>query len=318
MNLETLQTLPPWQWPTDAGNTILKVLVDREANESARIDAAELGGDLVVMDDRLAEALLAIVRNDKESEQLRHRSAISLGPVLEQAFTEEFDGEFDDPEAVPISKGMYHKIKESLHEIYADDQTPKEVRRRVLEAAVRASDDWQKSAIKTAYASGDRDWMLTAVFAMRWVPGFNDQILEALNSTDPDIHYEAILGAGARELDAAWSHVLSLVEDPATPKPLLLAAIEAVGSIRPREAGPVLVDLTDSEDTEIAEAAEEAMMMADAVSGEGIDDDEESGEEWEEEEEESDEDEELDEDEEEDEDEEQDEDEGKDKGDWLN
>jgi len=39
----------------------------------------------------------------------------------------------------------------------------------------------------------------------------------------------------------------------------LLAAISAVGSIRPAEAGNILVDLADSEDEEIAEAADEAM-----------------------------------------------------------
>jgi len=52
------------------------------------------------------------------------------------------------------------------------------------------------------------------------------------------------------------------VQDARSPKHLLLAAIGAVGSIRPAEAGAILVDLVDSEDEEIVEAAEEAMMMA--------------------------------------------------------
>ena len=98
---------------------------------------------------------------------------------------------------------------------------------------------------------------------MRWVRGFDDQILEALKSADPEIHYEAIEAAGNWELAAAWSHVVEIVQDARSPKHLLLAAIAAVGSIRPAEAGAILVDLVDSEDEEIVEAAEEAMAMAD-------------------------------------------------------
>ena len=132
-----------------------------------------------------------------------------------------------------------------------------------MEASVRAPQTWHQDAIRHAYSSGDKDWMLTAVFSMRWVRGFDDQILEALKSADPEIHYEAIEAAGNWELAAAWSHVVEIVQDARSPKHLLLAAIAAVGSIRPAEAGAILVDLVDSEDEEIVEAAEEAMAMAD-------------------------------------------------------
>ncbi|MDR3741854.1 MAG: hypothetical protein P4L40_22770, partial [Terracidiphilus sp.] len=157
--------------------------------------------------------------------------------------------------------------RDSLHRLYLDDSIPKLARRRVLEASVRATEDWHRDAIQAAYSSGDRDWILTAVFAMRWVRGFDAEILEALKSADFDIHCEAVEAAGNWELAAAWPHVLALVNKPRTPKRLLLAAIGAVGSIRPAEAGPVLVELTDSLDEEIAEAANDAMMMAEAAAG---------------------------------------------------
>jgi hypothetical protein len=108
--------------------------------------------------------------------------------------------------------------------------------------------------------------MLTAVFSMRYVRGFDEQILETLHNPDPEIHYEAVRAAGAWELDGAWTHAVELVNDPNTPKMLLLAAIGAVGSIRPAEAGQVLLDLSESDDEEIAEAATDAMVMADANS----------------------------------------------------
>jgi hypothetical protein len=271
MDLKTLAGTPPWQWPEDAWKVFYDVLTDRRASDPHRLMAAELAGETAVMNDELAGALLAIVGNDAEPESLRGKAAISLGPTLELANTEEFD----DPDAVPISERMFGEIRESLHKLYFDDRTPKEVRRRILEASVRCPEDWHPSAIKAAYASGDSEWVLTAVFSMGRVRGFDDQILEALKSTDPEIHFEAVEAAGNWELDTAWPHVVALVNDPTTPKPLLLAAVEAVSSIRPEEAGEILADLADSEDEEIAEAAEEAIEVANARSGSAEEDEEE-------------------------------------------
>jgi hypothetical protein len=262
MDLETLLDTPPWEWPREAGKLIHSFLIDHRASETDRLTAAELAGELVVMSEEQAEALLAIVRSDDEPEQLRAKAAISLGPVLEQASNEEWEGEFEDPEAVPITLPMFREIQSTLHKLYTNEKTPREVRRRILEASVRAQEDWHRSVVGAAYSSGDRDWMLTAVFSMGYIRGFDGQILEALENPDPDIHYEAVKAAGNWELDAAWPQVVKLVQDPATPKELLLVAIEAAGNIRPQEAGKVLADLAGSDDDEIADAADEAMELA--------------------------------------------------------
>jgi hypothetical protein len=273
MDIKSLQDTPPWDWPRDAGERFKEVLIDRRANESDRLAAAELAGDLVVINDGLADALMAITRSAEEPEGLRARAAISLGPVLEQA-----DIDFDDPESVPITQQTFHNIQATFQKLYFDDSVPKEVRRRILEASVRAPESWHQSAIETAYSSGDREWMLTAVFSMRWIRGFDDQIMEALESADPDIHYEAVEAAGNWGVAAAWSHVSAIVQDAGSPKPLLLAAIGAVAGIRPAEAVEILADLTDSDDEEIAEAADEAMAMAETTPDE--EEDEEGGGEW--------------------------------------
>jgi hypothetical protein len=120
--------------------------------------------------------------------------------------------------------------------------------------------------------------MLSAVFSMRWVRGFDNQILEALKSTDSKIRYEAVLAAGNWGVDAAWVHILALVNDAGTPKHLLLASIAAAASIRPREAGELLVRFAASDDQEIAEAADEAIAMAATVPDE--EDDDEDAIEW--------------------------------------
>jgi hypothetical protein len=92
-----------------------------------------------------------------------------------------------------------------------------------------------------------------------------------LNSTNPDIHYEAVLAAGNWEVGAAWPHVAALVTSGETEKPLLLAAIDAVASIRPQEASEILDDLADSDDEDIVAAVREAMAMAEGASGDDQD-----------------------------------------------
>ena len=275
MDLKTLQDTPPWDWPRDAGKKFQEILIDHQASETDRLIAAELAGDLTVINDQLADALMAVIRRPDEPEQLRAAAAIALGPVLEQADTDGFE---DPDDAMPITQRTFRNLQESLHKLHFDNTIPKEVRRRILEASVRAPEDWHQNAIRAAYSKGDKEWILTAVFSMRWIRGFDDQILEALKSGDDEIQYEAIQAAGNWGLAAAWSDILALVRDAATPKSLLLAAIGAVASIRPAEARSVLVDLGDSDDEEIVEAVDEAIAMAETVPDE--EDDEEIGSEW--------------------------------------
>jgi len=258
MHLKTLKDTPPWEWPENAGEMFLETLRDDRADKSDRLLAAELAGDFTVINDKLADALLSILCNGDESEKLRGKAAISLGPALEYADT---DG-FDDLDYVPISEQTFRRIQETLQKLYTDAGIPKEVRRRILEASVRAPQDWHQDAIRDAYSSGDEDWELTAVFCMQFVRGFDDQILESLDSKNPDIHYEAVCAAGTWEVDAAWPHIVALVTSEETEKSVLLAAIDAVAGIRPQEAGAILVDLTDSDDEDVVEAAYESMAMA--------------------------------------------------------
>jgi hypothetical protein len=267
MDIKTITILPPWEWPPDTGRLLRKILTDRRADPKERALAAEHAGEIVVMDDDMARTLLTIIETPDEPEELRAAAAIALGPSLETADVHEFD----DPELVPITEPIYREIQAVLERVYRNESTPKLVRRKVLEGSVRATADWHAPAIRTAYGSGDEEWMLTAVFAMGYVPGFEREILQSLDSGDPTIHREAVQAAGNRELDGAWNHVAKLLSDPRTDKDTVLCAIQAATSIRPEAAQEALTDLTDSDDEEIAAAAEEAIDMAAAMSGENAD-----------------------------------------------
>ena len=268
MKLTVLEGIAPWDWPDDARETILQALKDDRADAPERLLAAELAGNFVAINDELAHALLEILHRSGEPDELRGRAAISLGPILEEA---DVDG-FDDLDDLAICEDTFKQIQESFHRRYADSDVPKPVRRRILEASIRAPQDWHHDAVREAYASDDQDWKLTAVFSMRWVRGFKGQILESLDSENEHIQYEAVCAAGNWGLDAAWHHVSQLVKSKETDKDLLLASIDAVANIRPDEAAMILYDLTECEDEDIVEAAHEAVAMADASSGDEFDD----------------------------------------------
>jgi hypothetical protein len=181
---------------------------------------------------------------------------------------------FEDPDDVPITEPMFRKIQGMLHKLYMDAETPKEVRRPVLEASVRAPEKWHKNAVAVAYRSEDRDWKLTAVFCMQFIRGFDKQILESLKSQNPDIRYQAVRAAGNWEIDAAWPHIAALVTSEETEKELLLAAIEAAAFIRPHQASEILSPLLDSDDEDIVDAVYEALAMAGEIHEDEEDDDE--------------------------------------------
>lgn len=261
MDLKILEHTPPWEWPQDAGPYFLKILGDDQAGESDRCLAAELAGDFTVISDDSVHALLSITANPNESEKLRGISVISLGTALANA---DMMG-FEDPDDIIISEETFVKIQEMLHNLFMDTDIPTEVRRRILEASVRAPQKWHGENVRAAFSSDEEDWRLTAVFCMQYIRGFDDQILEALNDKNADIHYHAVCAAGNWAVDAAWPHIRALVDGDATDKPLLLAAIDAVVNIRPLEAAEVLGDFINDDDQEVADAVYEALAMAEAL-----------------------------------------------------
>lgn len=264
MDVKVLDETPPWDWPEDAGATLLRALTDDRAEPPERLLAAELAGDCTVVNDELAEALLSIACRDDAPVDLRGTAAIALGPALEhESLRDPEDSDDDDDEL--LSGRMVRRIQSLLRRLCLTEHLSRDIRRRSLEASVRLPQKWHRDAVRTAYGSYDPAWKLTAVFCMRFIRGFDDQILEALDSEDAEVRYEAVCAAGNWELDAAWPHVAGLFGSEAIEKRLLLAAIEAAALIRPKEVFGILGDLTDSDDGDIVEAALGALAMVEGL-----------------------------------------------------
>ena len=259
--IKKLYDMPPWDWPEDADKTILDILRDENVEASDRLLAAELGGDSVVINDELAAALLAIVGNNDETDEIRSTAVIALGPALEMADIQGFDDEDD----ILISEKLFQSIKRSLHQLFMNEELSKDLRRRILEASIRATQDWHQDVVHNAYNSDDEAWQLTAVFCMCYVRGFDDQILESLESKNPEIQYQAVYAAGNWELEAAWPYITDIFKLSEIDRDLIFAGIDAVVNIRPEEASDVIGYLIDSDDQDIVDAAFEALSMAEAI-----------------------------------------------------
>jgi hypothetical protein len=261
MDLKLLEQTPSWDWPRNADNFLISFLDNNDADFSDRLLAAELAGEFSVISNNMADTLLSVVNNNAENKKLRAKAAISLGPVLEYADMMNFE----DPDDIVISEPTFTKIQATLRKLYMDAIVPSSLRRQILEASVRAPQDWHQNAVRAAYYSGELEWKLTAVFCMRFIDGFDQQILESLNSNHPEIECQAVCAAGNWEVSAAWSHIVSLIASQKTDKYLLLAAIEAASTIRPLEAPSLLHRLLDSKDQDIIDSVHEAIQTAEAI-----------------------------------------------------
>ena len=255
--LKTLAETPPFDWPEDARSLLLGALRDRTASEDDRALAVELSACTVVHDDELARMLLSISESAREPLPLRCRAAIALGPGLEVCETIGFD----DPADVPLSAATFNDLQQALRTLHADAEVPKELRRKSLEASVRGPQPWHRDAVREAFTSGDEEWELTAVFCMRFIEGFEREILESLGSPREDVQAEAMFGVAAWAIEAAWPQVEAVLEAKVTERALLLAAIEAVGTLRPDEAEELLAPLAQLGDEEIDDAVSEALAM---------------------------------------------------------
>lgn len=218
-----------------------------------------MAGEYTLVDDGLVDALLEILQDPNESEELRGKAAIAFGPAFQQM--DELM-EPTDAEEPLISEAKFREAQRILRAIYEDPSVPRLVRRKVLEASVRAHEPWHEGAVRAAYVSGDPEWKLTAVFCMQYVPGFEAEILESLDDPDPLVRMHAIEAAGVWKIPGVWDRISDLASSSKTPKNLRLAAIEALSNCSDPECLDVLERLSHSKDREIAEAAEEALSYA--------------------------------------------------------
>lgn len=252
--LRALEEVDAYEWPAESAGVILEALLGTDEEE--RHTALGLAGDLVVMNDPIATALLAILADRQAAPDDRGRAAIALGPALEECQLADWDDVSDVP---VISRSLFVTARAALRDAWADTENPTIVRRQALEAAVRAPDEWQRVALTEAFRTGDRDWRLCGLFCAGYVSGFEMQVFAALEDEDEGIVMQAVLAAGDAQLSLAGPNLLALADAEATPRALREAAIDALGHVDVPGRQRVLSQLVSGNDPGLSDLASFAL-----------------------------------------------------------
>jgi HEAT repeat protein len=150
-------------------------------------------------------------------------------------------------EVEEIQPKKLQQVEECLFNLVAGSDTTL-VRRRALEALGFSSRKEVPGLIEQAYASPDKDWLITALFAMgrsansRWKP----QVLKMLTHDDPLARAEAASSAGELEIKAAVPMLLELLDDSDLDVRMASVwALSQVGGPGVRRALENLLEITD-------------------------------------------------------------------------
>ena len=138
-----------------------------------------------------------------------------------------------------------------------------EIRRRALEALSNSSHPDVEALIRSAYADGNHDLKISAIFAMGRTCSrvWRETLLEELDSPDNEIVFEAVTACGQIQLHESVRRIGELVVND--DREVQLAAIWALGEIGGNHAFEILTSLEETiDDEEAAVVVEEALDTA--------------------------------------------------------
>ena len=234
-----------------------------ELNESDTLLSFESLGRFAVQDEDTKVRLLAVhilwefeeaslipvfmrlLAKDHDSE-VRAAAASALGRFI-------YAGELDE-----IPQATQQSIEEALLGVVNGNDAP-EVRRSALESLGYSSRDEVPPLVEQAFASDDKHWKASALFAMgrstnqQWRP----TVLEMLQSNLPLLRSEAARAAGELEISDAVPYLLELLDDPDdNTRQASIWSLSQIGGEGVRDTLQTLYEDTDDEqELELLESA---------------------------------------------------------------
>ncbi len=223
-------------------------------DEDGKVRAAAIEGLWEDNDTALINPLISLLRDDP-SISVRAGAATSLGRYV-------LLGELDKIKAQHLAM-----VREALLETIRLPLEHLEVRRRAVESIAYSSHEGVREIIETAYYDEDERMRAGAVFAMgRSADSYwSDLVINELESSRPEMRYEAAVASGELELVTATPLLANLVNDP--DREVLEAAIWALGQIGGNEARRILYDCYREDDEFLCEAVEEALEQLEFMHG---------------------------------------------------
>jgi HEAT repeat protein len=222
-------------------------------DEDASVRRAAIEGLWEDDDIRLIPKLAALLEDD--APEVRAAAATSLGRFL-------LLGELGK-----IRPKMHQRTYQALLSASTRAEADIEVTRRLLESLAYSEEPEVKRLIDQAYKHSEEAVRISAVFAMgrngdsRW----SAIALRELNSTTPQMRFEAARACGELALAEAVPTLVELTQD--TDSEVCEAAIWALGQIGGEDAHRVLSAYTRAESEAIREAAAEALREYELLHG---------------------------------------------------
>lgn len=212
----------------------------------------ELAIDALWEDETIAvmDRLIRLAKTD-ENRDVRASAASALGRFVTL-------GEMDDNMA-----SLTEPARAAVLDLWNNEGEEISVRRRALEAIANGTLDSLPGMIDAAYNSVHHEMRVSAVFAMgrscdsRWA----SEVVEELNSSDPELRYEAARAAGELMIADAVQQLAQLVleED----REIALVSVWSLGEIGGMAATRVLEALLDKAeadgDDDLVMAVEDAL-----------------------------------------------------------
>jgi HEAT repeat protein len=223
-------------------------------DEDERVREAAIEGLWEDDDTALINPLITLLRDDP-SISVRAGAATSLSRYV-------LLGELDK-----IKARLFALVQEALLETIRSSFEDLEVRRRAIESIAYSSEEGVREIIETAYYDEDEKMRTSAVFAMGRSadPYWADLVMSELESSSPEMRYEAAMACGELELSAAIPLLADLVNDP--DREVQEAAICALGQIGGNEARRILYACYQEDDQFLQEAVEEALEQLEFLHG---------------------------------------------------
>lgn len=209
------------------------------------------------VDDRhLIPSFLRLMKEDP-SEEVRAAAATALGKYI-------YLGELEE-----IPQSTYRLLEDELLQVISSTEKPS-VRQKALEAISFSAREEAIELIRTAYESGDHNWLISALLAMgrsgddRW----EETVLSHLQDEDSELRFEAVRAAGELSLAAARQPLLEMLTEEGLEEDTRFAVIWSLSEIGGRGVREVLEALRDSsEDEEMTDFLEEAFVNLEFTEG---------------------------------------------------
>ncbi len=199
--------------------------------------------------------ILAVMLRSDPSDMVRAAAATALGRFMHQGVMDK------------LSKRRRDQVYSALMGALISSPEQSRARRAALRSLAWVSNDEVDLHIRDAYASEHLPLRVSAVFSMG---RSNDRryqhvVLSELTSVTPLMRREAARAAGELELREAVPALKQLIDDPVAD--VRRAAVRALGQIGGDESRQALEAIAQTNDPEIAGAAEEALAEHDFLYG---------------------------------------------------